>query len=166
VKDANIAIIALSRFPNAKPSLQSLAFFVFAPCLFQGLQSEFDPEKELIDELKPLVTAAVNANPDSKTSLLMKDKMSKVNTLAADTQSLYDERLKALELALDAGDKFWTGLDEIKHILKDVQDHLDSEEPPAVELDVLEEQMHDHQVRTLAQLFNLRTQSLNFTPDC
>lgn len=120
----------------------------------------------MIDELKPLVTAAVNANPDSKTSLLMKDKMSKVSTLAADTQNLYDERLKALELALDAGDKFWTGLDEIKHILKDVQDHLDSEESPAVELDVLEEQMHDHQVRTLALLFNLRTQLLHFTPDC
>ena len=101
-------------------------------------------------ELKPLVTAVVNASPDSKTSLLMKDKMSKVTTVAGDTQSLYDERLKALELALDAGDKFWRGLDEIKHILKDVQEHLDSEEPPAAELDVLEEQMHDHQVRTLA----------------
>ena len=115
------------------------------------MQSEFDPEKELIGELKPLVTAVVNASPDSKTSLLMKDKMSKVTTVAGDTQSLYDDRLKALELALDAGDKFWRGLDEIKHILKDVQEHLDSEEPPAAELDVLEEQMHDHQVRTLAR---------------
>ena len=92
----------------------------------------------------------MNASPDSKTSLLMKDKMSKVTTVAADTQTLYDDRLEALELALDAGDKFWTGLDEIKHILKDVQEHLDSEESPAAELDVLEEQMHDHQVRTLA----------------
>lgn len=93
------------------------------------------------------MTAVVNTSPDSKTSLLMKDKMSKVNTVASETQSLYDERLEALELALDAGDKFWTGLGEIKHNLKDVQEHMDSEEPPAAELDVLEEQMHDHQVR-------------------
>lgn len=114
---------------------------------FKGLQSEFDPEKELVEEVRPLVTAVVNANPDSKTSLLMKDKMAKVSTLVADTQTLYDDRLKALEQALDAGDKFWTGLDEIKHILKDVQDHLDSEEPPAADLEVLEEQIHDHQVR-------------------
>ena len=112
----------------------------------KGLQSEFDPEKELVEEVRPLVTAVVNANPDSKTSLLMKDKMNKVSSLAADTQTLYDDRLKALELSLDAGDKFWTGLDEIKHILKDVQDHLDSEEPPAADMDVLEEQIHDHQV--------------------
>lgn len=120
--------------------------FVF----FKGLQSEFDPEKELVEELRPLVTALVTVNPDSKTSLLMKDKMSKVSTLATDTQTLYDERLKSLELALDAGDKFWSGLDEIKHILKDVQDHLDSEEPPAADLEVLEEQIHDHQVRNLS----------------
>lgn len=113
----------------------------------QGLQGEFDPEKELFEELRPLVTALVNANPDSKTSLLMKDKMNKVSTLATDTQTLYDDRLKALELALDAGEKFWTGLDEIKHNLKDVQDHFDSEEPPAADLEVLEEQIHDHQVR-------------------
>ena len=89
----------------------------------------------------------MNANPASKTSLLIKDKMSRISGLAVDTQSLYDERRKSLELALDAGDKFWTGVNGIKHILKDVQEHLDSEEPPAAELDLLEEQMLDHQVR-------------------
>lgn len=120
---------------------------IFPYLFLKGLQSEFDPEKELVEEVRPLVTALVNVNPDTKTSLLMKDKMSKVSTLAADTQTLYDERLKALELALDAGEKFWTGLDEIKNILKDVQDHLDSEELPAADLEVLEEQIHDHQVR-------------------
>lgn len=99
-----------------------------------------------MEEIRPLATAVVNANPDSKTSLLMKDKMNKVSTLASDTQTMYDDRLKSLELTLDAGDKIWTGLDEIKHILKDVQDHQDSEEPPAAELEVLEEQIHDHQV--------------------
>ena len=89
----------------------------------------------------------MNANPASKTSLLIKDKMSRISGLAVDTQSLYDERRKSLELALDAGDKFWTGVNGIKHILKDVQEHLDSEEPPAAELDLLEEQMLDHRVR-------------------
>lgn len=89
----------------------------------------------------------VNANPASKTSLLIKDKRSKISGLATDTQSLYDERRKALELVLDAGDTFWTGVNGIKHILKDVQEHLDSEEPPAAELEVLEDQMLDHQVR-------------------
>lgn len=132
-------------FPFCVYLRDQIKFFLYF--LFKGLQSEFDPEKELFEELRPLVAALVNANPDSKTSLLMKDKMNKVSTLAADTQTLYDERLKALELALDAGEKFWTGLDEIKHILKDVQDHLDSEEPPAADLEVLEEQIHDHQVR-------------------
>ena len=120
---------------------------IFLYLFLKGLQSDFDPEKELVEEVRPLVTALVNVNPDSKTSLLMKDKMNKVSTLAADTQTSYDERLKALELALDAGEKFWTGLDEIKQILKDVQDHLDSEELPAADLEVLEEQIHDHQVR-------------------
>lgn len=137
--------------------------------LFQALQSEFDPEKSSVDELRPLVTAVVNSNPESKTSLLMKDKMNKVNALSAETQSLYDERLKSLELALDAGEKFWTGLDEIKQILKDVQEHIDSEESPAAELDVLEEQMNDHQVRNLflkcLHAF-VRCKHLPFGSDC
>ena len=51
-----------------------------------------------MEEIRPLATAVVNANPDSKTSLLMKDKMNKVSTLASDTQTMYDDRLKALEL--------------------------------------------------------------------
>ena len=91
----------------------------------------------------------------------MKDKMSKVSTLASDTQTLYDERLKALEQAHDAGDKFWSGLDEIKHILKDVQDHLDSEEPPAADLEVLEEQIHDHQVRILPAQWDEKFEALS-----
>ena len=116
-------------------------FFLFI------LQNEFDPEKDSIEEIEPLLKVIVNANPASKTSLLIKDKMSKISGLATDTQSLYDERRKALELVLDAGDTFWTGVNGIKHILKDVQEHLDSEEPPAAELEVLEDQMLDHQVR-------------------
>ena len=134
--------------------------------LFQILQGEFDPEKSSADELRPLVTAVVNSNPESKTSLLMKDKMNKVNTLSAETQSLYDERLKSLELALDAGEKFWTGLDEIKQILKDVQEHIDSEEPPAAELDVLEEQMNDHQVKYLFLYARVRYKHLPVASAC
>lgn len=134
--------------------------------LFQALQGEFDPEKSSADELRPLVTAVVNSNPESKTSLLMKDKMNKVNALSAETQSLYDERLKSLELALDAGEKFWTGLDEIKQILKDVQEHIDSEEPPAAELDVLEEQMNDHQVKYLFLHARVRCKHLPFASAC
>lgn len=134
--------------------------------LFQVLQGEFDPEKSSADELRPLVTAVVNSSPESKTSLLMKDKMNKVNALSAETQSFYDERLKSLELALDAGEKFWTGLDEIKQILKDVQEHIDSEEPPAAELDVLEEQMNDHQVKYLFLHARVRCKHLPVASAC
>ena len=79
--------------------------------------------------------------------------MNKVNMLTTELQLLYDDRLKALNLALDAGEKFWTGLDELKHVLKEVQEHLDNEEPPAVDQEVLEEQIHDHQVTNWFQSF-------------
>lgn len=116
------------------------------PLISQALQDEFEPEKESVEELKAAVEALVAARPDSKTSLLIKDKMNKVSGLSADVQNGYDDRLQALEKALEAGQIFWSGLDELKHILKDVQDHIDNEEPPAADLDDVAEQRAESQV--------------------
>ena len=85
-------------------------------------------------------------NPDSKTSQLIKDKLNKVTSLAGELQDQYDEREKAIEKSLEASEKFWPGLEDLKHILKDVQENLDAEDPPAADLEVLKEQKSEHEV--------------------
>lgn len=76
----------------------------------------------------------------------MNGKAEKLSALMAEVQDLYDQRMEAVEKAEQAADKFWRGLEELKRILKDVQDRLDTEEQPAAELEVMEEQKQDHQV--------------------
>lgn len=114
--------------------------------LLKALETEFQPEKASVDDTKSAVEAIVALSPDSKTSQLLKDRLNKVTTLAGEIQDLYDEREKALENSLVASEKFWPGLDELKHILKDVQDSLDNEDLPAAELEVLTEQKTEHEV--------------------
>lgn len=120
--------------------------------LCQGIQLDFKPDKEAINEAKVTVEGIIAHNPDSKTSQLIKDKLNKVTTLAEELQDQYDEREKALDKSLEASEKFWPGLEELKHILKDVQDTLDGEELPAAELEPLNEQKSEHEVSSkLAQ---------------
>ena len=114
----------------------------------QALQEEFDPEKESVAELKAAVEQVVAACPDSKTAVLMKGKADKLSSLTAEVQELYDQRMEALEKADQAAEKFWLGVEELKRILKDVQDRLDTEEPPAAEIEIMEEQKQEHQVRS------------------
>ena len=99
-----------------------------------------------MEDLSKAVEALVAARPDAKTSQLIKDKMSKVSALCADVQTGYDDRLKALEKALEAGQVFWSGLEELKHILKEIQEHMDIQEPPALDPEDMAEQKAESQV--------------------
>lgn len=124
---------------------------------------DFNPDKEAVDEAKVAVEGIIAHNPDSKTSQLIKDKLNKVAKLAVDLQHQYDEREKALEKSLEASEKFWPGLEELKHILKDVQDTLDAEELPAAEIEALNEQKAEHEVRC-NEIMNLVNVITSFTP--
>lgn len=88
--------------------------------------------------------------------------------MAGELQDQYDEREEALKKSLEASEKFWPGLDELKHILKDVQDTLDSEELPAAELEPLKEQKSEHEVSHLfyLRLLKLYWNTYNTRPDC
>ena len=115
----------------------------------QALQEEFDLEKNLMLETKTAVDQLVAACPESKSAALMNSKAEKLSALVNEVQDLYSQRLEALEKAEQAAEKFWVGSEELKRILKDVQDRLETEELPAAELEIMEEQKQEHMVKSL-----------------
>lgn len=92
------------------------------------------------------VNIAVNANPGSATTELMTEKMTRVKTLYVEVEAMSSDRNLALESVLDACEKFWEGVEQLRLSLRDVQEHLDTHDPPAAEFHQIEEQIHDHEV--------------------
>ncbi|KAK9887502.1 hypothetical protein WA026_023054 [Henosepilachna vigintioctopunctata] len=70
----------------------------------------------------------------------IKRKLVKLNKLWDDVQKATSNRGNSLENALDAAQKFWNELHAIMSTLKDLEESLISQEPPAVEPKAIQEQ--------------------------
>lgn len=112
----------------------------------QGLSSNVGQDQILVDEVNAQVDIAVKANPGSATTELMTEKMTRVKTLYVEVEAMSSDRHLALESVLDACEKFWEGVEQLRLSLRDVQEHLDTYDPPAAEFNQIEEQVHDHDV--------------------
>lgn len=106
-------------------------------------------DQVLVDEVDVQVDIAVKANPGTSTAELMTEKMGRVKGLYIEIEALRSDRHLALDSVLEASDKFWVGVEQLRVSLKDVQGHLGTHDPPAAELHHIEEQVHEHEVRTL-----------------
>ena len=102
----------------------------------------------LVDETDVQVDIAVKASPGTNTAELMTEKMARVKVLYIEIEALSRERHLALENVLEACDKFWDGVEQLKISLGGVKRHLDTHDPPAAELHHIEEQIHEHEVGT------------------
>ena len=105
-------------------------------------------DKDLVDETGAQVDIAVKANPGTSTAELMTEKMARVKGLYNEIEILCTDRHQALDDVLEACDKFWEGVEQLRISLKAVQGHLNANDPPAAEPHHIEEQVHENEVST------------------
>lgn len=70
----------------------------------------------------------------------MKRKLEKLNNLWNDVQKATSDRGRSLEDALAIAERFWDELQSVMATLRDLQDSLNSQEPPAVRPDIIHQQ--------------------------
>ena len=105
-------------------------------------------DKDLVDETNAQVDIAVKTNPGTSTAELMTEKMARIKGLYNENETLCNDRRQALDDVLEACDKFWEGVEQLRMSLKAVQAHLNSNDSPAAELHHIEEQIHENEVST------------------
>ncbi len=116
--------------------------------LIKDLANGVKEDQVLVDETDAQVNIAVKANPGTSTAELMTEKMARVKGLYVEVEALCSDRHLALDSVLEACDKFWDGVEQLRISLKVVRGHLDAHDPPAAELHQIEEQIHEHEVGT------------------
>lgn len=121
-------------------------FIICANLFSQELSNNIKQDQVLVDEVNAQVDVAVKANPGSSTTELMVEKMARVKSLYVEVEAMSGDRHLALGSVLEACEKFWEGVEQLRVSLRDVQEHLDTHDPPAAELHQIEEQLHDHEV--------------------
>ena len=75
----------------------------------------------------------------------IKKKLDSLNTLWDHLQSATNDRGKSLDEALAISEKFWTELQSVMKALKELQETLSSQEPPAIEPSAIMEQQKELQ---------------------
>jgi hypothetical protein len=70
----------------------------------------------------------------------IKHKLDRLNSLWNEVQKATNDRGKSLEDALAVAERFWDELHSVMATLRDLQDSLSSQEPPAVEPAVIQKQ--------------------------
>lgn len=112
----------------------------------QDLSKEILDDQKVLEETSKEVELAVQSNPGTSTAELMTEKMGRVKSLYLENETLSSERQLALDNVLQACEKFWEGVEQLRIALKSVKGHLDTQDPPAAEVTHVEEQIQEHQV--------------------
>lgn len=76
----------------------------------------------------------------------MKAKVANLTRMYNEVKSATEQRNAALQTTLNVSEDFWTGLDDVKDKLHDVQDTLDMELKPALDADSIKRQQEELQV--------------------
>lgn len=95
----------------------------------------------------------------------IKQKLERLNSLWNEVQKATSDRGKTLDGTLSVAERFWNQLQAVMQTLKDLQDTLNSQEPPAVEPSAIRQQkevlkeikQEIDQVRDVAPKFELFT---------
>ncbi|XP_031356417.1 dystonin isoform X4 [Photinus pyralis] len=107
-----------------------------------ALISDLDKRKEAYAAVQRAADDVINkagnrADPAIKD---VKRKLDKLKNLWDDVQKATNDRGLSLEDALDAAQKFWSELHAVMVTLRDLEDSLTSQEPPAVEPKTIQQQ--------------------------
>lgn len=107
-----------------------------------ALVGDLEKRKEAYAAVKRAADDVINkagnrADPAIKD---IKRKLDKLNSLWADVQKATTKRGRCLNDTLEIAQKFWNELHAIMATLKDIEDNLSSQEPPAVEPKAIQQQ--------------------------
>jgi dystonin len=107
-----------------------------------ALIGDLDKRKEAYAAVQRAADDVINKAPNRSDPAIkeIKRKLDKLKNLWDDVQKATTQRGHSLEDALDAAQKFWKELHAIMATLKDLEDSLVSQEPPAVEPKAIQEQ--------------------------
>uniref|UniRef100_A0AAR5PTP7 Microtubule-actin cross-linking factor 1 n=1 Tax=Dendroctonus ponderosae TaxID=77166 RepID=A0AAR5PTP7_DENPD len=107
-----------------------------------AIVSDLDKRKEAYAAVQRAADDVINKAGNRADSAVkdIKRKLDKLKNLWDDVQKATKDRGHSLDNALDAAQKFWKELHAIMATLKDLEDSLVSQEPPAVEPKAIQEQ--------------------------
>lgn len=107
-----------------------------------SLMGDLDKRKEAYAAVQRAADDVINkaANRADPAIKEIKRKLDKLNKLWDDVQKASNNRGNSLEETLDAAQKFWKELHAIMSTLKELEESLVSQEPPAVEPKAIQEQ--------------------------
>lgn len=108
-----------------------------------ALVGDLNKREEAYAAVKKAASDVLNKAGNRQSDPAIKDikkKLEKLNKLWQDVQKATTDRGNTLEDTLAAAKKFWKELNEVMAVLKDLQDTLSSQEPPAVEPSKIQEQ--------------------------
>ena len=108
----------------------------------EAIISDLDKREEAYAAVKRAADDVINkaANRADPAVKDIKRKLDKLKTLWDDVQQTTNKRGRSLNETLQAAAKFWKELHAIMAVLKDLEDSLTSQEPPAVEPKTIEKQ--------------------------
>ncbi|XP_064211548.1 dystonin isoform X36 [Tribolium castaneum] len=107
-----------------------------------ALISDLDKRKEAYAAVQRAADDVINKAPNRSDPAIkdIKRKLDKLKNLWDDVQKATNNRGRSLDDTLDAAQKFWKELHAIMATLKDLEDSLVSQEPPAVEPKAIQQQ--------------------------
>ncbi|XP_063905659.1 dystonin isoform X26 [Zophobas morio] len=107
-----------------------------------ALVSDLDKRKEAYAAVQRAADDVINKAPNRSDPAIkdIKRKLDKLTKLWDDVQKATNDRGHSLDDTFDAAQKFWKELHAIMATLKDLEDSLISQEPPAVEPKAIQEQ--------------------------
>ncbi|XP_052120461.1 dystonin isoform X27 [Frankliniella occidentalis] len=107
-----------------------------------AIVEDLDKRQEAYDAVKRAATDVINkaVNKSDPAVNDIRRKLERLNSLWNDVQKATNDRGKSLDEALRVAQKFWDQLHAVMATLRDLQDTLQSQEPPAVEPSVIKQQ--------------------------
>ncbi|XP_065222544.1 dystonin isoform X13 [Planococcus citri] len=107
-----------------------------------ALVEDLDKREEAFLAVKKAANDVISKAPNAADPAVrdMKRKLEKLNNLWNEVQKATTDRGKSLDEALALAEKFWDELQAVMATLRDLQDSLNSQEPPAVQPAAIQQQ--------------------------
>uniref|UniRef100_A0A8D9ALE4 Dystonin n=1 Tax=Cacopsylla melanoneura TaxID=428564 RepID=A0A8D9ALE4_9HEMI len=109
-----------------------------------AMVEDLDKREEAFQAVKKAANDVINKAPNSSDPAVrdIKKKLERLNGLWNEVQKATNDRGRSLEEALALAEKFWKELQSVMATLRDLQDNLNSQEPPAVEPKAIQQQQY------------------------
>ncbi|XP_075219795.1 dystonin-like protein short stop isoform X24 [Lycorma delicatula] len=108
------------------------------------LVEDLDKREEAFQAVKKAANDVINKAPNAADPAVkdIKRKLERLNSLWNEVQQATSDRSRSLEEALAIAEKFWEELQAVMATLRDLQDSLQAQEPPAVRPHAIQQQQH------------------------